>query len=175
MLQLGWTHYVLFIGCSVPQLMNNQLINWLSHESVVSSSGALILQSVNYTINGRMFTCFDDSSLLELSDSHHQWDHHSYCTRWANNSHVHSTVSLQHISAATSVSNVTIGTHHMLLMVTRMLSCSVLSHWIAPLDQTTVLSVLTGETALTLSSTTAPALSHMGTHRSVTPSLVTWH
>ena len=40
-------------------------INWLSHDgSVVSSSGALILQSVNYTINERMFTCFVTSPYL---------------------------------------------------------------------------------------------------------------
>ena len=53
--------------CRVPLLMNSA-INWLSHDgSVVNSSGTLILQSVNYTINGRMFTCSVNSSQLTNS------------------------------------------------------------------------------------------------------------
>ena len=60
-LQLG---NITTINCSVPQLMNS-VINWLSLDgSVVSSSGALILQSVNYTINGIMFVCFVQSPYL---------------------------------------------------------------------------------------------------------------
>ena len=63
-LQLGSTST---INCSVSLLMNS-VINWLSHDgSVVSSSGALILQSVNYTINGRMFTCSVNSPQLTNS------------------------------------------------------------------------------------------------------------
>ena len=52
------------ITCSVADL-SAPTINWLSHDgSVVSSSGALILQSVNYTINGRVFTCSVNSPQL---------------------------------------------------------------------------------------------------------------
>ena len=55
--------------CSVPNLTDST-INWLSHDgSVVSSSGALILQSVNYTINGRMFTCSVNSPQLMMTNS----------------------------------------------------------------------------------------------------------
>ena len=148
------------------------VINWLSLDgSVVSSSGALILQSVNYTINGRMFTCFVNHTTI---DSNYN-ETITVTVQGEQTIQVHSlslNMSLQQHQLVMSLLSTH---HHMLLMVTRMLSCSVLSHWVAPLDQTTVLSVLTGETALTLSSTTAPAPSHMGTHRSVTPSLVTWH
>ena len=60
-LQIGSLEELL---CKVPNLTNST-INWLSHDgSVVSSSGALILQSVNYTINGRMFTCSVNSPQL---------------------------------------------------------------------------------------------------------------
>ena len=53
--------------CRVSHLASST-INWLSHDgSVVNSSGALILQSVNYTINGRMFTCSVKSSQLTNS------------------------------------------------------------------------------------------------------------
>ena len=63
-LQVGST---LQLMCSIPQLMNST-IKWLSHDgSVVSSSGALILQSVNYTIDGRMFTCSVNSTQLTNS------------------------------------------------------------------------------------------------------------
>ena len=52
------------INCSVPNLMDSS-IKWLSHDgSVLSSSGVLILQSVNYTINGIMITCSVNSSQL---------------------------------------------------------------------------------------------------------------
>ena len=63
-IQIGSTVQLM---CIVSHLIDSA-INWLSHDgSVVSSSGALILQSVNYTINGRMFTCSVNSPKLTNS------------------------------------------------------------------------------------------------------------
>ena len=52
------------LKCSAPNLMDSA-IKWLSHDgSVLNSSGVLILQSVNYTINGTMITCSVNSPQL---------------------------------------------------------------------------------------------------------------
>ena len=60
-LQIGKT---MQLSCGVPNLMDSS-IKWLSHDgSVLNSSGVLILQSVNYTINGTMITCSVNSSQL---------------------------------------------------------------------------------------------------------------
>ena len=60
-LQIGKT---IQLSCSVPNLMDSA-IKWLSHDgSVLNSSGVLILQSVNYTINGTMITCSVNSPQL---------------------------------------------------------------------------------------------------------------
>ena len=51
-------------NCSAPNLMDSS-IKWLSHDgSVLNRSGVLILQSVNYTINGTMITCSVNSPQL---------------------------------------------------------------------------------------------------------------
>ena len=53
-LQVGSTST---INCTVNNY-NAGTINWLSNnESVVSNSGVLTLQPVNYSINGNEFTC----------------------------------------------------------------------------------------------------------------------
>ena len=50
--------------CRTPNLTNSS-IKWLSDDgSVLNSSGVLILQSVNYTINGTMITCSVNSTQL---------------------------------------------------------------------------------------------------------------
>ena len=60
-IRIGSTPRIL---CSAPNLMDNA-IKWLSHDgSVLNSSGVLILQSVNYTINGTMITCSVNSPQL---------------------------------------------------------------------------------------------------------------
>ena len=119
--QLGSTNTV---DCSVPQLMEST-IKWLSHDgSVVSSSGALILQSVNYTINGNMFTCFVQSPHL----NHNYNETITVTVQGELTIEVHSTslnIQLQQHQLVMSLLSIH---HHMLLMVTRMLSCSVLSH-----------------------------------------------
>ena len=112
--------------CSVPNLTDST-INWLSHDgSVVSSSGALILQSVNYTINGRMFTCSVNSP--QLTNSINETitvtvqGEHNYTNCINCNLIIFSLQQHQLVMSLLSTH------HHMLLMVTRMLSCSVLSH-----------------------------------------------
>ena len=46
------------IYCTAPTLSNSSTISWLSQDgSVVSSSGVLALQPVDYSINGSVFTC----------------------------------------------------------------------------------------------------------------------
>ena len=113
------------ISCSASTLVNST-INWLSHDgSVVSSSGALILQSVNYTINGRMFTCSVNSPQLTNSINETitvtvQGKHDTNIMLKLLN-----ILSLQQHQLVKSLLPTH---HHMLLMVTRMLSCSVLSH-----------------------------------------------
>ena len=80
-------------------------INWLSHDgTVVSSSGALTLvRSVNYTINGRMFTCSVNSPQLTNSIN----ETITVTVQGEQTIEVH-LMSLKHTSAATSVSDVTI-------------------------------------------------------------------
>ena len=52
------------ISCSVP-LLANSIITWLAQDgSVVNNSGVLILQSVDYSINGSVFTCSVNSPQL---------------------------------------------------------------------------------------------------------------
>ena len=44
------------INCTAPSV-GDSMASWYSDGSVVSSTGVLILPSVNYTINGTMYTC----------------------------------------------------------------------------------------------------------------------
>ena len=56
------------IYCTAPTLSNSSTISWLSQDgSVVSSSGVLALQPVNYSINGSVFTCSVDSPQLMIA------------------------------------------------------------------------------------------------------------
>ena len=89
--------------CRVPLLMDST-INWLSHDgSVVNSSGALILQSVNYTINGRMFTCSVNS--LQLTNSINET---IIVTVQGKSIDMHKQILNKTVSAATLVSDVII-------------------------------------------------------------------
>ena len=52
------------IQCKAPMLANST-IKWLfQNGSVVSSSSVLSIEPVNYSINGSVFTCSVNSSLL---------------------------------------------------------------------------------------------------------------
>ena len=56
------------ITCSVP-LLNNSIITWLAQNgSEVNNTGVLILQSVDYSINGSVFTCSVNSSMLHTPE-----------------------------------------------------------------------------------------------------------
>ena len=170
-LQVGSTST---INCTVNNY-NAGTINWLSqNESIVSNSGVLTLQPVDYSINGREFKC-------SLNLSHWPYRIKKVITvtvqgkktinKLTNDLYaVHYNYSQKQQLAVSLLST----HHHMFLMVTGMLSCSVLSHWVTTLDQTTVLSTSPGLTTLP-PYTTAHTLNHMRTHRPVAPSLVTWH
>ena len=99
-LQIGSTVQLI---CRLPNVMYST-INWLSHDgSVVSSSGALILQSVNYTINGRMFTCSVNSPQLTNRIN----ETITVTVQGEHDTNVHKLLNIV-ATAATSVSNVTI-------------------------------------------------------------------
>ena len=56
------------IYCTAPTLSNSITISWLSQDgSVVSSSGVLALQPVNYSISGSVFTCSVTSPQLTIA------------------------------------------------------------------------------------------------------------
>ena len=60
------------ITCTTPMLMGST-ITWLDQDgSVVSNSGVLTLQSVDYTINGSVFTCSVNSSYFASNTSLNQ-------------------------------------------------------------------------------------------------------
>ena len=83
--------------------MIDSTINWLFHDgSVVNSSGALRLQSVNYTINGIIFTCSVNSPQLKNSINE------TITVTVQGELYVNSNYVYLSISAATSVSDVTI-------------------------------------------------------------------
>ena len=85
--------------------MTNSKINWLSHDgSVVNSSGALILKSVNYTINGRMFTCSVNSPKLTNSINKTI----TVTVQGEHDTNIMLKLLISVVSTATSVSNVTI-------------------------------------------------------------------
>ena len=50
------------INCTAPSV-GDSMASWYSDGSVVSSTGVLILPSVDYTIDGRKYTCTVNSSL----------------------------------------------------------------------------------------------------------------
>ena len=51
------------INCTA-QSVGDGMASWYSDGSVVSSTGVLILPSVNYTVNGREYTCTVSSPLI---------------------------------------------------------------------------------------------------------------
>ena len=115
------------INCTALSVADN-MIRWLSHSrAVVSSSGTLILQSVDSTNNGTAFTCLVTSP--HLTESINQtivvtvqgsYDNNSECVLSA--FPVLFPQQHQLLNPLLSID------HYMLLMVTRMLNCSVLSH-----------------------------------------------